>query len=161
ELLMDGQQVAVPASRLLAGLSPGLHSFEARKPGFLKSERKIEILEGQTVDASLVLVPLTSVYTTAAIARMTGGGSADTTEKKDQRKATQTEVMRAPVSSSGSFDKEIIRRIIRGHLAEVRACYEPELVKKPKLGGRVLVDILVESTGKVVQTEVKSSTMDD
>ena len=39
----------------------------------------------------------------------------------------------------GALDKEIIRRVIRRHLNELRFCYERELAKSPSLAGRVVV----------------------
>jgi len=62
----------------------------------------------------------------------------------------------APV---GSLDKEDIRRVIRHHLAEVRSCYERELVKDSSLVGRISVQFTIAFTGDVLESLLQSSTM--
>jgi TonB family protein len=59
----------------------------------------------------------------------------------------------------GSLDKEIIRRIIRRHINEIRYCYEQELTKKPNLGGRILVQFTIAASGQVVASVLQNSTM--
>ena len=59
----------------------------------------------------------------------------------------------------GSLDKEIIRRVIRSRLAQVRYCYEKELVKKPSLQGKVSTKFVISGAGKVVSATVRQSTM--
>lgn len=63
------------------------------------------------------------------------------------------------VPAAESVDKEVIRRIIRQHIDEVKACYEPELAKQPLLGGRIMVELTIAPTGKVVSSTLLSSTM--
>jgi len=60
----------------------------------------------------------------------------------------------------GSLDKEILRRVIRRHLNEVRFCYEKELgPNKKAIGGRVELKLVIDETGKVVTSEVASSSL--
>jgi TonB family protein len=59
----------------------------------------------------------------------------------------------------GSLDKEIIRRIIRRHINEVKYCYETELTKKADLSGRVAVQFTIAATGQVIASVLQSSTM--
>ena len=59
----------------------------------------------------------------------------------------------------GSLDKEIIRRIIRRHMNEVKFCYEQELMKKPDLYGRVMIQFTIAASGPVVASVVQNSTM--
>ncbi len=61
----------------------------------------------------------------------------------------------------GSLDKEIIRRVIRRHLAEVWFCYEAELLKKPNLYGRVMMEFTISGLGKVPTAAVAKSTLND
>jgi len=63
------------------------------------------------------------------------------------------------VVSRGSLDKEIVRRIIRRHVNEVRFCYEQQLMKNPNLGGRIMVQFTIAATGQVISSIVQSSTM--
>jgi hypothetical protein len=59
----------------------------------------------------------------------------------------------------GSLSKEVIRRIIRRHINEVRFCYEQELNQRPDLQGRVAVKFIISPTGAVQNAMVASSDM--
>lgn len=59
----------------------------------------------------------------------------------------------------GALDKEIIRRIIRRHINEVKFCYQKELQANENLGGRVIVQFTIAATGQVVVSKVQSSTL--
>jgi outer membrane biosynthesis protein TonB len=61
----------------------------------------------------------------------------------------------------GALDKEIIRRVIRRHINEVKFCYEKELTKNPDLYGRVMVQFTIAGTGAVVASVVQQSTMNN
>ena len=52
-------------------------------------------------------------------------------------------------SASGGLDKAIIRRVVRAHLNEVRACYELELQHAPELSGRVSTRFTIAADGSV------------
>jgi len=65
----------------------------------------------------------------------------------------------APNAVRGSLDKEIIRRIIRRHINEVKFCYEQELTKKPQLGGRIMVQFTIAASGQVIASVLQNSTM--
>jgi hypothetical protein len=59
----------------------------------------------------------------------------------------------------GSLDKEIIRRIVRRHMGEVKYCYESELAKKPDLAGRVAIRFAIAATGTVMNATLDNSTI--
>ena len=59
----------------------------------------------------------------------------------------------------GQLDKEIIRRIIRRHVNEVKSCYEQELTKHPELGGRIMVQFTIGASGQVIASVLQSSTL--
>ena len=61
----------------------------------------------------------------------------------------------------GSLSKDVIRRIVRRHLNEIKFCYEKGLRKRPDLSGRVAVRFLIEPTGGVKTAVVTSSTTGD
>jgi outer membrane biosynthesis protein TonB len=48
-------------------------------------------------------------------------------------------------------DKSPIRREIRVHMPQFRACYERALVKNPKLEGRVVAKFTIDTNGDVVE----------
>jgi TonB family protein len=59
----------------------------------------------------------------------------------------------------GRLDKEIIRRVIRSHLKEVKFCYETELVRKPDLYGRISIQFTITPAGTVSSSAVDQSTV--
>ena len=63
--------------------------------------------------------------------------------------------------TGGSIDKEVIRRVIRRHINEIRFCYEKELAKNPGLAGHVAVSFRVATSGAVDKSEIKSSTLNN
>jgi TonB family protein len=74
-------------------------------------------------------------------------------------RARAPEVTPGIASVRGSLDREIIRRIIRRHINEVKYCYEQELPKRPGLGGRIMVQFTISGTGQVISSVLQSSTM--
>jgi TonB family protein len=59
----------------------------------------------------------------------------------------------------GSLDKEIIRRIIKQHIAQIRYCYEKELVRSPGLFGKVATSFTISGDGHVQSASVTESTL--
>jgi len=59
----------------------------------------------------------------------------------------------------GSLDKEIIRRVIKENLSQIRYCYERELAKSPGLYGKVQVKFIIAATGLVSNSQIDESTM--
>lgn len=66
---------------------------------------------------------------------------------------------KASSEGKGSIDKEVIRRVVRAHIGQVRRCYETALAQKPELRGRVTVNWRIEPDGKVSHATVQSSTL--
>jgi hypothetical protein len=61
----------------------------------------------------------------------------------------------------GSLDREIVRRVVRQHLNEVRYCYEQALARKPALAGRVVAHFSITPSGSVLASALQSSTLGD
>ncbi|MCC7534735.1 MAG: AgmX/PglI C-terminal domain-containing protein [Deltaproteobacteria bacterium] len=59
----------------------------------------------------------------------------------------------------GSLSREVIRRVVRRNLQQVRHCYERSLVSRPDLSGRVVMRWTITSTGSTTAVSVGSSTM--
>lgn len=70
-------------------------------------------------------------------------------------------VRQAEATVEGAIDADIVGRIVRAHINEVRWCYREVLAKKPELAGRLTVRFTIASTGKVSEAEVSGSTADD
>ena len=59
----------------------------------------------------------------------------------------------------GSLSKEVIRRVIRRHINEVKFCYEQQLNARPDLEGRVTVRFIISPTGAVQNSLVQDSSL--
>lgn len=70
-------------------------------------------------------------------------------------------VRQSKATVKGSLDKDIIRRIVRAHINEVRNCYDKGLAKDDELAGKVTVDFTIAATGKVSVAGVDSTTLSD
>ncbi|AKU91307.1 adventurous gliding motility protein GltG [Vulgatibacter incomptus] len=57
------------------------------------------------------------------------------------------------------YDKELVRRVINSHRAQIRYCYENELIRNPKLSGRIQVKFTISGDGTVPFAQVTNSTM--
>lgn len=67
----------------------------------------------------------------------------------------------ASMELEGQFDKNIIRRIVRAHIGEVRYCYNEGLQEDPELAGRVEVQFTIGTDGSVAESTVASTDIDD
>jgi TonB family protein len=77
------------------------------------------------------------------------------------RRARAPEVIPGDANVRGPLDKEIIRRIIRRHINEVRYCYEQSLAVHPAIGGRVMVQFTIAASGQVISSLLQNSTVGD
>ncbi len=59
----------------------------------------------------------------------------------------------------GSLSREVIRRVIRRHINEVKFCYEQELNARPDLEGRVTVRFIISPTGAVQNAVTQATTL--
>jgi TonB family protein len=65
------------------------------------------------------------------------------------------------VEVEGGLDKHVIRRIVRAHISEVRACYNAGIAEDPELAGRVNVQFSIDAEGTVAAAVVHESTLRD
>lgn len=77
------------------------------------------------------------------------------------RTARTPNVVASKAEVVGGLDKDLIRRIVRAHINEVRHCYNQGLAKDPNLKGRVSVQFTISGTGKVTTSVVAESDIKD
>lgn len=65
-----------------------------------------------------------------------------------------------PTVTTG-LDRDVIRRIVRAHINEVRHCYNQGLVKDPDLEGRVTVEFTIAASGTVAKVKLGQTTVSD
>lgn len=61
----------------------------------------------------------------------------------------------------GGLDKDVIAKVIRDHMAEIKYCYETELNKNPSLAGKVAVAFTIDPTGAVSEANVSETTLNN
>ncbi|XXF81010.1 TonB family protein [Myxococcaceae bacterium GXIMD 01537] len=59
----------------------------------------------------------------------------------------------------GGLDKDVIAKVIRDHMAEIKYCYETELNKNPSLAGKVAVAFTIDPAGSVSEANVSETTL--
>lgn len=69
-------------------------------------------------------------------------------------------IRQGSVRVKGSLDRDLVRRILRAHLNEVRHCYAEGLERTPSLRGRVVVDFTVDGRGRVSRASISSTSRD-
>jgi TonB family protein len=70
-------------------------------------------------------------------------------------------VRQGKATVSGALDRDVIRRIVRAHINEVRYCYNQGLARDPAIGGRVTVNFTIDANGKVNAAVVSETTVKD
>ena len=61
----------------------------------------------------------------------------------------------------GVIDKDMIRRIVRAHINEIRSCYNAGLTRNPNLEGRVKIQFSIVGTGRVGAALVQENSTRD
>ncbi len=77
------------------------------------------------------------------------------------RSSTVPRIRQGQATVQGALDREIIRRIVRQHLNEIRYCYNRGLTRNPNLAGKVTVNFVIDGEGKVVNSNVLATTLSD
>lgn len=70
-------------------------------------------------------------------------------------------VRQAKGQIKGRLDRDIIHRIVRAHINEVRHCYASGLTRRPKLRGRVAIRFTIQASGRVSTSRVSRSALGD
>jgi hypothetical protein len=66
-----------------------------------------------------------------------------------------------PAQVQGGLDREVIRRVILSHRAQIRYCYEKQLSVTPDLAGKVLVEFVIAGDGSVTTARPTEQTLSD
>lgn len=69
--------------------------------------------------------------------------------------------MDEPERVEGGLDREVIRRVILSHRAQIRYCYEKQLAQSPDLAGKVLIEFVIGADGRVSTARAAEQTLSD
>lgn len=61
----------------------------------------------------------------------------------------------------GDLDRDLIRRVVRAHIGDVRDCYNAGLVKNAELAGKISVRFTITAEGKATAASVAESSLAD
>jgi len=78
---------------------------------------------------------------------------------REQRPALPGRVAVGPMEIRGAMDREIIRRVVRRHLSEVRYCFIYDLQANPDLAGQASVGFVIGPDGQVRRSRIAASTL--
>jgi hypothetical protein len=80
----------------------------------------------------------------------------------DQLAASEPPAEQTRAEVVGALPKDMIRRIVKAHVNEVRYCYNEGLTKDPELAGRVVVQFVVgPEGGPPTKSAVESTDLED
>jgi hypothetical protein len=118
-----------------------------------------------TPEVSILVLEHEEDYARWAPAATTTAGVASGSGRLGARRVSHAPaiVMAAAPIIRGSLDKHFIRRYVQQHTAEVRHCYEQELITHHGLRGRVVLSLILDSSlgGPAVSIRIAESTFDD
>ena len=72
-------------------------------------------------------------------------------------------VATGPATVMGSIDKELVRKVIQDHAAQIRYCYEQQLAVNPRLQGKVSIKWIIQGDGSATSAQVDggATTLED
>ncbi|MEC7519980.1 MAG: AgmX/PglI C-terminal domain-containing protein [Myxococcota bacterium] len=90
-----------------------------------------------------------------------GSGYGRGASRAEDRRAAVPRVRTGNATVTGALSREVIRRVIRRHINEVRFCYEQGLQESPELEGRVMAQFTISPSGAVTQSSIAETTLGD
>ena len=85
------------------------------------------------------------------------GGRAEMGGRKEAEIKAETKLGNFEVE--GTLDQQAVARTVKRNQASITACFESELRRDPKLHGKISVDIVIASSGKVSKVDIVGSTV--
>ena len=167
---IDGVELAGPSPFVATDLTVGAHQLRVAREGHVAWSRVVDVPDGQ-LHLPIMLAPATAVPASGdeevpLESDVAEGKLPD--ELLRELLATKTKighrspkVRQAKADVKGTMDKDIIRRIVRANINDVRLCYNQGLVKNPALKGRVSIQFTIAPSGAVAVSSVQESTMSD
>lgn len=65
------------------------------------------------------------------------------------------------ITTSGGISKEDLQKIIKQQITSIEFCYQKTLKKKPNIQGEVIIQLVIDSKGKVTKANLVSSKLND
>jgi PEGA domain len=160
EVEIDGQSVAGPSPFVATNLPAGRHELRVHHVGY---QPWIKVID---VPAAELQLPITLVTEKPSEAADADRGMRRSTPVAVDADVSPSDpllprVRQPTVAVVGDMNKDVIRRVVRAHIGEVRHCYNEGLLRNPALTGTVSVQFTIGPDGSVQKSEVASSTLPD
>jgi hypothetical protein len=88
-----------------------------------------------------------------------GAGGVKATLKGAKERRVQVGVAPGDPSVSDGLSKEIVQRVVRAHQGGIKYCYETELMRQPRLAGKIVAQWRIDLDGKVQSARIRTTTM--
>jgi hypothetical protein len=88
---------------------------------------------------------------------------ADRSSVKEESKSqsVRTSIELKEVSTTGGLSKEDLEKIVKQQVPSLELCYRKVLEKKPDLKGEIILQLVIDSNGKVKKANLVSSKLKD
>jgi TonB family protein len=127
------------------------------------------LLVDETLHAEITALPPPTTATAAAMPTATGIGSGvgvvpgrtAAAAPTHSASAPEGKLMTGSTTVSGRLPPEVIQRVVRQHMAVLRACYQQGLARNPSLSGTVKVKFVIDASGAVTSVSDAGSDLPD
>jgi TonB family protein len=165
---IDGVALVGPSPFIATDLTVGAHQLRVAREGHVAWSRVVDVPDGQ-LHLPIMLAPATAAaeIVDEEVPLETNVAEGKVPDELLRELLTtklgyrSPKVRQAKADVKGTMDKDIIRRIVRANINDVRLCYNQGLVKNPALKGRVSIQFTIAPSGKVAVSIVQESTLSD
>lgn len=170
EVELDGVALPGPSPFIATGLSVGPHELRVHREGHLEWKRVVEVPASQlhlpiALSPESIAAPAIADFLPRSVEAVPPGTPVPAPEKAMSEdplgSAPKPGVRQASATVKGAMDKDIIRRIVRAHINEIRLCFNQGLAKDPTLEGRVTIQFTIGPDGTVPVAVVQDSNLTD
>ncbi len=170
---IDGVELAGPAPFVATNLPAGKHELRVTRDGY---KPWVKVLDVPAAELQLPITLVTESPHDKAVRESSEAGKAVGEMLKQQVAEDRAAAPGTPVPAAdplgrhvsptkasvvGNLDADIIRRVVRAHINEVRTCYNAGLVRNASLEGRVAVQFTIGGEGTVTETQIVDTTISD
>jgi TonB family protein len=161
---IDGVAMTGPTPFVATNLPAGKHELRVHRDGYVPW---VKVIDVPAAELQLPITLVTEKPTLAAgepapdIASFVPPKQPAPGEPAPSTDPLGTKVRQAKASVGAGLDADIVRRVVRAHIDEIRQCYNRGLARNESLAGRVAVTFIVAGSGAVESAKIVESTLAD
>ncbi len=159
----SGVELTQTERRILAAIDDSaLQAMIGRIAGGIADEDRRSFL-GRSATAILTLLAGTSVLGAGGGGGGgRGGGFGGITPGRGElsgRVSSRFRIVMSKLTVTGALSREIVRRIMRRHINEVKYCFQKKQHQQPKLEGTLVLSYTMDPRGRVIRSKVSEGTL--